>query len=164
MTPLAWTISVVAPIVGVALGRLSKRKPAPVPALEDPRLEFERQRADRAEEKTAAQESELRDWAASHKVLEAQVTELREQLAAAETSAAQPESPAASSGSDDAVVSELKAKVAQLEGRIAAGAGAVTRDDVVEAARIEERIMVLTGDLARANGKIAELERRLDPR
>lgn len=153
MTPLAWTLVAVALLVGWAIGRLMSRRPEPMEPPEDPRLDFERDRADEAEKKVAAQETEMRDWATSHKALESQVADLKAQVAQA--------SPAEDSSEAAAAIEALEAKVTQLEGQIAAGAGSVTRDEVIEAAHQEQQITVLRANLARAEGRIADLERRL---
>lgn len=153
MTPLAWTLVAVAVVVGWAIGRLMSRRPEPVEPPEDPRLEFERDRADKAEKKVAAQETEMRDWATSHKALESQVADLKDQVAEAD--------PSEDSSEDAAAIEALEATVTQLEGQIAAGGGAVTREEVIEAAHQQQQITVLRANLTRAESKIAELERRI---
>lgn len=154
MTLLAWILIAVALLVGMVIGRLFPRRPVLVAPPEDHRLGFERDRADKAEQKVVAQEAEMRDWATSHKVLETQVAALKAQVAEAGTT---------EDSSEDAVkIESLEAKVAQLEGQIAAGAGAVTREEVIAAANQQQHITVLRANLARAEAKIAELERRVN--
>jgi chromosome segregation ATPase len=180
MEPISTILIVVALVVGLVLGRLSRR-PVEAPApMDDPRLPIERDRADKAEEKVTAQEQELRDWAASHRVLEEQVSDLQGELKGAKEAADSGGSEAKEriesleakveelSGageqleSAEATVASLEAKVTQLEGQIEAGAGTVTKDVTVELAKRDERIGVLRKQVEQAERTIAALERRLD--
>ncbi len=156
MTPLAWILILVALVLGTVLGRMSGRGAKRVEDPEDPRVAFEHDRADKAEEKVAAQEDELRGWAASHKVLEAQVSDLQAEVkaAAADSAAAEKLEVAESS------VATLEAKVSQLEGTIAS-IGA-SKSDMVATAQLQERVAVLGAELDLSKRKVAELERRLN--
>lgn len=179
MEPLTIAL-IVLPLLGFASGWVAKRVPSAPEPTDDPRLGIERARADGAEAKVATQQQELRDWAASHRALEEQVGDLQGRLkeaeAGAETGGVEAkerieslearitELGDAAGQLEDAEqqITALRAEVVQLEGRIAAGAGAVTKDVAVELAKRDERLAVLGKQLDQAARTIAALERRLD--
>jgi len=180
MEPISIVLILIALVVGLVVGRASKRLPVAPEPVDDPRLPIERGRADAAEAKVESQAQELQDWAASHRVLEGQVADLQTELKNAKEAAATGgdeakarlealEAQVASLGAASeelaaakAAASSLEAKVTQLEGRIEAGAGTVTRDVTVELGRRDDRIAVLATQLEKAERTIAALELRLD--
>ncbi|NND85083.1 MAG: hypothetical protein HKN46_08040 [Acidimicrobiia bacterium] len=180
MEPISIVLTVLALLVGLVVGRLSRRPVAAPEPLDDRRLPIERDRADVAEAKVESQAQELQDWATSHRVLEGQVSDLQGELKGAKE--------AATSGGDEAkeriealesqveelgdaseqleaaqaAAAMLESKVTQLEGQIEAGAGTVTKDVTVEIAKRDERISVLRKQIEKAERTIAALELRLD--